>query len=82
MKKTKKIFVSITSLGVLLNNVAYATTEVIRGDEESFPTKYIFIGIAVVVIGLLLFLGYKMDTNEKSITRTSPKAKKEKSFSR
>ncbi|MBR2289810.1 MAG: hypothetical protein IJ867_04245 [Clostridia bacterium] len=79
MKKTGKIFVSMTSLGVLLNNVAYATTEVVEESDGGLSTKYIFIGAAVVVIALLLFLGYKMDTKgNETATKVSHKAEKTK----
>ena len=61
MKKTEKIFVSIASLGILLNNVAYASTEVVE-EKSGLPMKYVFIGVAVLIIVLLLYLGYKMDT--------------------
>ena len=61
MKKTGKIFVSIASLGMLLNNVAYASTEVVE-EKSGLPMKYVFIGVAVLIIALLLYLGYKMDT--------------------
>ncbi|MBR1540419.1 MAG: hypothetical protein IJ629_04560 [Clostridia bacterium] len=77
MKRTGKIFVSMSSLGVLLNNVAYAATEVAEESREGLPTKYIFMGVAALVIVLLLFLGYKMDTKESgSTTKVSHKAKK------
>ncbi len=66
MKKSGKIFASITPLWLLLNNVAYATTEVAEEEGDS-PYIKIFMIIGAVVIALLLYLGYKMDTkgNEK-----------------
>lgn len=78
MKKTEKIFVSITSLEILLNNVAYASTEVAE-KQDGLSMKYIFIGVAVLIIILLLYLGYKMDTkgNERS-TKVSHKSEKVK----
>lgn len=77
MKRTGKIFVSMTSLGVLLNNAAYAATEVVEESKEGLPTKYIFMGIAFLVIVLLLFLGYKMDTKgSETTTKVSHKSEK------
>lgn len=77
MKRTGKIFVSAASLGVLLNNVAFAATEVTEESEGGLPTKYIFMGVAALVIALLLFLGYKMDTKDSSSsTKVSHKAEK------
>ena len=77
MKRTGKIYVSMASLGVLINNVAYPTTEVAEESKEGLPTKYIFMGVAALVIVLLLFLGYKMDTKESgSATKVSHKAEK------
>ena len=78
MKRTGKIFVSIASLGILLNNVSYAATEVAKQDDGGISTKYIFIGIATLVIILLLFLGYKMDTKGTNSTKVSHKAEKTK----
>ena len=78
MKKTGKLFVSMATLGILLNNVAYASTE---EGEKSLPTKYIFMGIAALVILLLLFLGYKMDTKGNDVSapkKVSHKAEKTK----
>lgn len=76
MKRTGKIFGSIASLSLLLNNVAFATTEVVEESKEGLPTKYIFMGVAALVIVLLLFLGYKMDTKDSGITKVSHKAEK------
>lgn len=79
MKKTGKIFISMMSLGIILNNVCYAASEATDANKGSSPTKYIFIGAAILVIGLLLFLGYKMDTKESGgSTKVSHKAEKTK----
>jgi len=78
MKKTGKIFVSMMSLGILLNNVAYAAAETAEKSKDGSSTKYIFIGAAIIVIGLLLFLGYKMDTKDSGATKVSHKAQKTK----
>lgn len=78
MKKTGKIFVSMMSLGMLFSNVAMAATEVVEESKDGMSMKYIFIGAAVIVIGLLLFLGYKMDTKDSGGTKVSHKAEKAK----
>lgn len=80
MKRTGKLFVSMTSLGILLNNVAYAATEVVEESKDGASTKYLFMGVAALVIILLLFLGYKMDTkgNSDKPTKVSHKAEKVK----
>lgn len=79
MKRTGKVFVSMASLGILLNNVAYATTE-IKIKQNGVSTKFVFIGVAAFVIILLLYLGYKMDTkgNDRSpkVSHKSEKIKK------
>ena len=74
MKKTGKIFVSMASLGILLNNVAYATTDTAQ-KEGGLQIKYIFMGIAALVVVLLLYLGYKMDTKGSSSRPTSKQKK-------
>lgn len=80
MKKTKKILGSLVTTSLLLNKTVYAAEEVAK-EGEGFPTKYIFMGVALLVIVLLLFLGYRMDSRggEFSSPRAPKKQKKQKS---
>lgn len=71
MKKLGKFSLSFSAMMLMTNKIVYATTE---ATDEGIPSKYIFIGIAVLVILLLLFLGYRMDTKGEEIT--VPKASK------
>ena len=76
MKKTGKFFVSMASLGLLFNNVAYAATET-QEKSGGFSPKTIFIGVAGLIIVLLLYLGYKMDTKgREKPSRVSQKSEK------
>lgn len=79
MKKTKKILGSLVIISALLNKTVYAAEEVAK-EGEGFPTKYIFMGVALLVIVLLLFLGYRMDSRggEISSPRAPKKQKKQK----
>lgn len=76
MKKLGKILVSLSIPVLLLNNIVYATSGE-ASSSEGFSTKYIFMGIAALVIIMLLFLGYKMDTKDDSApSKPSKKAQK------
>jgi hypothetical protein len=80
MKKGGKILGTLAVLALVFNNTVYATTES-TAESEGFPTKYIFIGVAAIVLILLLFLGYKMDTKgdelfAPKISRSSKKVEK------
>ena len=78
MKITKRLFVSMASLELLLNNAVYATTENVEKQSVA-STKYVFIGVAVFVIVLLLYLGYKMDTkSNENVRKKSSKSDKVK----
>ncbi len=59
MKNFKKI-VTVSSCLMIVAKSVYATTE--SSTAEGNYTKYIFMGVAALVIVLLLFLGYKMDS--------------------
>jgi hypothetical protein len=76
MKKTGKILSSLAIYTLIANNAVYAATETVA-EDEGLPTKYIFLGVAAVVIILLLFLGYKMDS--KGDEGSAPKQPKKES---
>lgn len=78
MKKSGKISISLLVSSVVLemNNFAYAATS--TTEESAFPVKYIFLGIAFLVIILLLFLGYRMDSKGDSPIIKPKKTKIEK----
>ncbi|MCI8309290.1 MAG: hypothetical protein HFJ45_03605 [Clostridia bacterium] len=78
MKKTGKILSSLIALTLVFNNTVYATNEV-ASKSEGIQSKYIFMGVALLVIVLLLFLGYRMDTKENDVsTSRVPKKSKKK----
>jgi hypothetical protein len=77
MKKSSKILSSLTIFALVFNNTVYAASETVT-ESEGIPSKYIFIGIAAVVIILLLFLGYKMDTKGEDMFESKPVKKAEK----
>lgn len=77
MKKTGKIFVTMSYLSILLNNVAYAS-EATGEKTISFSGKPFLIGVAVLVIVLLLYLGYKMDSNDAGTPKISSKKEKQR----
>ncbi len=73
MKKFKKITLLLGVLAVLANN-SYATTEEVASNGNY--TKYLFMGVAALVIILLLFLGYKMDSKGGDDFKVSKSSKK------
>ena len=73
MKKIKKITVSLCMLGLIANN-AYCTTNEVVSSSGGY-TKYLFMGVAALVIILLLFLGYKMDTKGDDFSISKPQKK-------
>ena len=78
MKKTGKVLSSLIALTLVFNNTVYATNEV-ASKSEGIQSKYIFMGVALLVIVLLLFLGYRMDTKENDVsTSRVPKKSKKK----
>ena len=80
MKKTKKFLGSIATAAILLNKTVYAASEVAE-ESEGFPSKYVFMGVALLVIVLLLFLGYRMDSKDEGMPsyKAPKKDKKNKS---
>ena len=81
MKKLKtSLTLSVASLLFLGNNCFAATAE--TSSEATNITKYIAIGVAVLIVILLLFLGYKMDSKDSEQIDYSPKKsnKKEKNM--
>lgn len=73
MKNIKKVLLLLLMMTITINNNVYAAGD--STDSEGFSAKYIFIGFAFLVIILLLFLGYRIDTKGEDIVR-SPKPNK------
>jgi hypothetical protein len=66
MKKTK-ILSTIFTFGVILNNnICLATTEGKLSIEEKGIDKIFFLLIGLALLGLVLFLGYKIDDSSEN----------------
>lgn len=79
MKKINKISVSMLMFRLCLNNYVFAATNEVQKNSNDSYAKFVFIGVAALVIILLLFLGYKMDTNDNgNEKRETKKINKEK----
>lgn len=77
MKKLKtSLTLSVASLLFWSNNCFAATAG--TSSETASITKYIAIGVAVLIVILLLFLGYKMDSKDSEQINYSTKKSKKK----
>ena len=70
MKKLMKISVLSSAIMLMLNNIVYAETADATASSNS-TMKYVFMGIALLVVILLLFLGYRMDSRDDSSFKPS-----------
>lgn len=80
MKKLKAtLTLSVAGILFFSNNCLAATTNATSSTAGTTSvTKYIAIGVAAVIIILLLFLGYKMDSKGSDTSITSKKGKSKK----
>ena len=69
MKKIKKSFMIITLLLFYSNNTYATTTGTYTVNEGSVFGKFMLFVVAAILIGLVLFLSYKMDKDEASKER-------------
>ena len=70
MKKLRVFLISIISIILLFTNNSYATTQGSYVASTSIGTeKIILVGIGIIAIILVLFIGYKMDKNEENKRR-------------
>lgn len=70
MKNVRIFFVTLISLLLLYSNKVYATTEGTYVPEQGNGIeKIILIGIGVLAVILVLFIGYKMDKSEENKKR-------------
>ena len=78
MKKLKtSLTLSVAGLLLLSNNCFAAAAGTSSGGTTNI-TKYIAIGVAVLIVILLLFLGYKMDSKDSEQIDYSRKKSKKK----
>ena len=77
MKNFKRI-VTVSSFLLIVANTVYATSEEAATADTNY-TKYILMGVAALVIVLLLFLGYKMDSKGSELDIPKPPKKVDKS---
>lgn len=75
MKKIVKVSVLSSTMMLMLNNIVYAETADATTSGNS-TMKYVFMGIALLVVILLLFLGYRMDTRDDSSFKPSKSSNK------
>ena len=83
MKKLKvTLTLSVAGLMCFSNNIFAATASASTAESSASVTKYIAIGVAALIIVLLLFLGYKLDSKDSNesnyLAKKSKKDKKKK----
>ena len=77
----RKIKIALLSLGILpsLTNRVYATTAMVPYQDVSVDfSKIILLAVTALLVGLILFLGYKMDKNESQEQRKESVTKRHK----